>query len=404
MSTPAMTADVVVADAPSIVSGESVYDWSGFYVGAGGGYGAVVHELSSPIFGGVTFNGIGGEGFFGEITAGYDFQFSNGVVAGVAASGRYGNIGTSLDVFGLNADLNAEYGFDIVGRLGYTVAPNTLAYVLGGYTWQHFDLSTNFGFGTDWNSGGYVLGLGMEHVLRGKWTLKSEYRYAKYNSQDFFGGGLSVDPSTHTFHTTLNYRFNGGPSGTTASPVNYDWTGIKVGLAAGGGAIVHDTDLFGSIIDFDGFGSEGFLGDINVGYDREIGNGYLIGGVLAARISNMELETTAPGFSNSLQAEYGFDALLRFGKLFNSRTLAYVIGGYTYEHFDYSTSGGGSADWNLGGYTLGTGMEVAFTDRITGYTEYRFSHFGSEDFGTGGLIEIGPSSHTVRVGAKFKLY
>jgi outer membrane immunogenic protein len=34
--------------------------------------------------------------------------------------------------------------------------------------------------------------------------------------------------------------------------------------------------------------------------------------------------------------------------------------------------------------------------------EYRYAKFADEDFDTGGLFKVEPSSHTVRVGLKYK--
>jgi outer membrane immunogenic protein len=34
--------------------------------------------------------------------------------------------------------------------------------------------------------------------------------------------------------------------------------------------------------------------------------------------------------------------------------------------------------------------------------EYRYSQFDSEDFDSGGLIDVEPSFQTVRIGAKYK--
>lgn len=412
IGTPVVAADLVVADTSPLLSSESIYDWSGFHFGIGGGRGLVVHDLSTPIFGGLGLDGIGGEGVFGQASAGYDFVFSNGIVLGAEVSGRYGNIETSLDVAGIpfllpggfNADVTAEYGFDIIGRLGYSVTPNTLAYVLGGYSWQRFELTSSApGLATNWNSGGYVLGVGTETAIKDKWTWKNEYRYSKYNSQSFFGGGLTVDPTTHTFHTSINYRFNGGPSARTVPAMNHDWTGFKVGAAFGGGGLVHDVGILGGFIDFNGLGAQGILGDINIGYDHEFGGRFVGGIVLAARVSNIETELSTPIGSLNVEAQYGFDALARLGMKFGGRTLGYVIGGYTWQHFDISTSPASfiTYDWGSSGFTIGSGMEVAFSDRITGYAEYRYSHYQEEDFFGGSLLTVTPSSHTVRVGAKY---
>ena len=64
LATAAHAADAVIEEVP--VSG---YNWSGLYVGAGVGVGAVVHGLELEALGTslIDFNGIGGEGFFGEL-------------------------------------------------------------------------------------------------------------------------------------------------------------------------------------------------------------------------------------------------------------------------------------------------------------------------------------------------
>ena len=414
LSTSAMSADVVtIADAPA-QAGVSVYDWSGFHIGVGGGRGAVVHEVTVPAFPGINFNGIGGEGQFGQVTVGYDYMFSNGVVLGAMVSGRYGNIETTFDIPGVfNLDVTAEYGFDVVGRVGYAVTPSTLAYVLGGYTWQRFETSSSVpGLNYNFDEGGYVVGLGMESVIRGNWTLRGEYRYSDFGNH---GGGilgfgvLNVDPSMHTFHTTLNYRFGGGPSGQTVAPMVHDWSGLKVGGAVGGGALIHDIDVFGGGASFNGVGAEGFLGEINVGYDFEVGNRFVVGVVGAARLSNISTDLTLGPFGTfSVEADHGYDALLRAGLKIGDRALGYVIGGYTYQNFEFSAPGGFTFDWDQDGYTIGSGMEVAFSERVTGYAEYRYSSYSKEDFTSvgfpPGLLDTNPSSHTVRVGAKVKLF
>ena len=100
--------------------------------------------------------------------------------------------------------------------------------------------------------------------------------------------------------------------------------------------------------------------------------------------------------------------LLRAGMKFGDRALGYGIGGYTYQNFELTAPGGFSLDWDQDGYTIGSGMEVAFSERVTGYAEYRYSAYSKEDFTNvglpAGLLDLNPSSHTVRVGAKMKLF
>ena len=59
-----------------------------------------------------------------------------------AGAGRLSGM-TSEIAFGPAAlDLDADHGFDVLGRLGMKMNGTTLAYAIGGYGWQHFDATT----------------------------------------------------------------------------------------------------------------------------------------------------------------------------------------------------------------------------------------------------------------------
>jgi outer membrane immunogenic protein len=378
------------------------YNWSGFYIGAGGGVGAGVHELNIPA-GPVNFNGIGAEGIFGEVTIGYDFLVTPRFLLGAYADFRFGGIDTTLSAPGFSASLDAEYGFDILARAGYLFTPRTLGYLLGGYTWQHFDLSVP-GFGNyDWDSSGYVLGFGMETAIAEKITLKTEYRYSDYSSEDLFAAGfVTTEPSYHTFHVGLNYRFNGGSTAVGFATPAYHWTGFYVGLAGGAGAIVHDVTIPATAT-FNGIGGEGVLGELSVGYDYEFANGFVAGVMADARLSNLETTLTAPGFGASVEADYGFDILARLGMKVNDATLAYLLGGYSWQNFDVTVPGLASdLDWDSSGFSVGGGLETAMSDRLSVNVEYRYSQYNDESFF--GVVSLEPSMHTVRAGVKWKLF
>lgn len=397
----------------------SGFNWSGFYVGAGVGAGGANTELESPLFApGASFDGIGGEGVYGEIGIGYDHVFGDRFLVGVFADAQYGNIGTSLSIPAgpLDASINATYGFDVGGRVGYLVNPTTLGYVLGGYSWRNFELESNIaGVEGDWDAGGYVVGLGMETVLSGNLTLKGEYRFASYGNVNYLSllgapdGVLDASTSTHTFLAGLNYRFGGSNGGGASfeTPA-YDWTGVYVSGAAGAGMLSHEvnTPLLGGI-SFNGIGAEGIQGEIGLGYDHDFG-GFVAGVAANARISSAATTLTVPTLVDaSIDADYGFDLLVRAGYKVNPSTLAYVIGGYSMQHFAVNVDTpaiGEIYDWSADGFTVGGGLEAALSSRVTANVEYRFSQYGAEDFGSAGAIEVEPSSHTVRAGLKLKLF
>ncbi|WP_202362337.1 outer membrane protein [Mesorhizobium sp. 131-3-5] len=394
----------------------SGFNWSGAYVGIGGGFGASVHKFSvAPI---VDFNGIGGNGVFGELTAGYDYMVNERFLLGGFIDANIGNIGPSISIPDADIDLTNAYGFDVGLRAGYVLNPSTLGYVLGGYSWQHFKLDGSGdadGLEFTENRGGYVLGVGMETALRGNWTLKTEYRYANYGDKsviDFGGGALNVEPSTHTFHIAANYRF-GAQSGGGASfaAPTYNWTGFYVGGALGAGTAVHDlgVDLGGGgALDLNGIGSEGVLGEASIGYDYDFGS-WVAGVQLDGSYSGIRSKLDIPGGSIKLDNDYGFDALARVGAKVNESTLAYVIGGYSYQHFDLHASDpvGDIIDWSKSGFTVGGGLETAVSNNVTVGLEYRYSQFAEKDFSSefgapDGTLTDKASFQTVRIGAKYK--
>ncbi|QPC93179.1 outer membrane protein [Mesorhizobium sp. INR15] len=391
------------ADVVAPVQGTAGYNWSGLYVGFGGGAGGGVHDLTA---GGTFALPFGRDGVFGELTVGYDYMVNERFLVGAYADARYGNIGFSLDVPGGSFKSEADYGFDVLARAGYLVTPQTLAYVLGGYSRQHFKISAT-GVGTfyDWSSNGYVLGLGMETVVHNNWTLKGEYRYSKYASNDLGSGGfISTDPSYHTFHVGLNYRLNGGATDAGFETPAYNWTGFYVGGALGAGST---KDKFGNFFgtgSFNGFGGDGVLGELSAGYDHDFGS-WVAGVMVDGRYSGISSEVGSGfGLGFKVSADYGFDVLGRVGMKASESTLAYVLGGYSLQHMklDVPSGGGGGPlpDWNSSGYSVGGGIESALTDKVAVNLEYRYSHFASKDVGGG--TEITPSFQTVRLGLKYK--
>lgn len=386
------------------------FNWSGFYVGVGGGFGAVNHKLSVSGLG--SFNGIGGEGLFGELTVGYDHMLTNRLLLGGFIDTHLGNIGMSLDAKPLiDADLTNSYGFDAIARLGYVLNGSTLGYVLGGYTWEHFklDASSPLGGGSfehDEDRSGYVLGVGMETAIGHNWTIKAEYRYADYGNKsvlDIGGTSLDMEPSTHTFHIAANYHFGAEGTGPTIASPAYDWTGFYLGASVGAGEVVHDLSIFGGAADFNGIGGEGVFGELNAGYDHDFGN-FVAGVMVDGNVSGIstDIKASGGGGSASIKADYGFDILGRVGMKVNPSTLAYVLGGYSWAHFKAEASGAGSYDWSSSGFSVGGGLETAISTNTTLGIEYRYAQFGKDDLDSAGLVEVEPSSHTVRVGLKYK--
>lgn len=432
----AHAADMV---APVAASG---FNWSGFYLGVGGGVGAVNHRAGLGLSNGQqsaglgSFNGIGGDGVFGEITAGYDHMLGERLLLGGFIDAQVSNIGPSLGASGrllssflgsgIDADLTNQYGFDVGARLGYVLNPSTLGYVLGGYSWRHFKLDGSYdgdSFSFTKDRGGYMVGVGMETVVGSNWTIKTEYRYSDYGNPTVYSYDLSettaldlnLHPSTHTFHIAANYRFGAqdGGGAAVAAP-EYNWTGFYIGGALGAGEVIHDVSagLGTSILDasLKGIGSEGIFGEASIGYDQDFGS--WVGGVmLDARYSGIESKLDILGQEAfALKADYGFDVLGRVGMKVNESTLAYALGGYSWQHFKTSSpiEELDSYDWSSGGFSVGGGLETAVSTNMTLGLEYRYSRYSKKDLSAdlGDLpadtVTLRPISHTVRLGLKYK--
>jgi outer membrane immunogenic protein len=182
-------------------------NWTGFYLGVGVGAGAVVHDLSVGCCGHEIFglDGLGGEGFFGTVTVGYDRVIRPGWVAGIFADYDFGsNISTDVRIFGESGSIDHNHSWSVGGRLGFLANPSTLVYGTAGYTQAEFDF---FGV-TSKTFDGYFVGAGIETFLRQNWTLKLDYRFSQFNAETFdLGYCVDLEPSSHTARLVLSYKF-----------------------------------------------------------------------------------------------------------------------------------------------------------------------------------------------------
>src|SRR5580698_11428828 len=106
----AFTGSALAADLPARtytkapMMADPVYNWTGFYIfgGAGGGVWdadtlTFNNTTGVPIVGGQRQ---GGDGWFGTVGAGYDWQFNHSWVFGVFADGQFGSLrGNITDAF-----------------------------------------------------------------------------------------------------------------------------------------------------------------------------------------------------------------------------------------------------------------------------------------------------------------
>jgi outer membrane immunogenic protein len=251
-------------DAPAFLP---VNTWTGFYIGAGGGYGSASHsvtasgatsggnvgydpitkdrkvlgylgtEVDYSLAGKAAIDGIGGSGGFGTVEIGYDYQIAPKFVIGIFANYDFDDISatasgavsgqataesrlftknlkplviappvsTSISASG-SGTLRLTDQWAAGGRIGYLLNPTTLAYFLGGYTEAYFDFPAGF-HNTDFS--GYVVGGGLQTLLGGGWSVKLEYRYSEFDRQTIFsksGAVVTDEPTIQTVRAVLAYK------------------------------------------------------------------------------------------------------------------------------------------------------------------------------------------------------
>ena len=147
----------------------------------------------------------GGDGWFGTVGVGYDWQFNGSWVAGIFADGQFGSIKGSVqrsDLAGIDGRRKAAgQPGPLALRLGYLVAPNVLSYVNGGYSGSHWSGTTLLDHACRgaadrcshrqaFNRDGWFVGGGVENNLNifgitaPGWFMKTEYRVGLLRPQD----------------------------------------------------------------------------------------------------------------------------------------------------------------------------------------------------------------------------
>jgi outer membrane immunogenic protein len=194
-----------------------VYNWTGCYVGGGGGHGMwnqYSYVTTSAVPTGITAPTTnGGEGWFGQGQAGCDYQFTApifdaGVVIGLFGDYEGGSISGSSDFPGAVGTEKETSSWAAGARAGLLVTPRFLTYFDGGYTQAHFDqVNYNIALPGGAFSGlslaahtynGWFLGSGFEYSF--DWLpvpglfFKTEYRYSQYGGSN--GDSIPLTGST----------------------------------------------------------------------------------------------------------------------------------------------------------------------------------------------------------------
>jgi outer membrane immunogenic protein len=193
------------APPPQIVS--PAYNWSGFYIGAMGGYG----------WGSGDSDGSGG---FGGGTIGYNWQFPGSqFVFGIEVDAAGASITDSFteDLGGgvlLTQDNKINVFGSVTGRAGFAMDA-LLLYAKGGYAWANNKSTVSIpvigaSFSDSHTYSGYTVGGGLEYLFTPSWSAKAEYMYTSLGCETYNFGGVPFDSTNIDFHTIkvgVNYHF-----------------------------------------------------------------------------------------------------------------------------------------------------------------------------------------------------
>ena len=182
----------------------AINNWSGFYLGAMGGY---AQENSSGIG---TLSG----GFAGG-TAGYNWQMGN-IVLGVEADAAWADIGARVGNPALSAlETRIRDMGTVRGRVGYAF-DQVLIYGTGGYAWADNRMTASL-LGVSVSDShihsGWTVGAGVEVMFAPKWSVKAEYLYRSFQSETYnfpgiiAGGVASGTLNLNSVQVGVNYHF-----------------------------------------------------------------------------------------------------------------------------------------------------------------------------------------------------
>jgi outer membrane immunogenic protein len=412
----------------------AVTPWTGFYVNGGIGY--ALWAADQTVLGGGGLTQVqGGKGWLARIGLGYDYQFTQRIVAGVFGDFDVASLeGTIQDGQSFRVGQIKEKSAWAAGVRAGLIGPKTLSYINGGYTGARFsgtDMVSSITGASAFTSTqaftthGWFLGGGMEMAVLPGWFWRTEYRYAYYNSKDvpeiFTPTGATIGtftfkPTVQSVTTQLVYKFNGGLPAPVYPPVAeaaVNWTGPYVNAGFGYGLWAAQEN---SVDPATGVciicvtqtqGGKGWLGTIGAGYDWQFAPMWVVGVFGDYDFSSLKgtLQDDAFGHAEAISGDIkqrsAWAVGPRLGFLITPGTMPYINGGFTSARFSGATmvgvltltpTGTSTQAFTADGWFVGGGVETAFD--LFGFlpkgfflrSEYRYASYENKTLADTGAI------------------
>ena len=193
--------------------------WTGCHFGAHAGV-AVANDKATLAFGGtsVQVDGFGAQG--GQVGVGFGCDVTlDKFVFGAFGDATWADTETkiSLTAPGGSAAITQSFkdSYALGGRAGILLTPAILAYGTGGRSWANTSdivLTAPGGGGMIGLSRfeGWFVGGGLETHITPSLSIKTEYRWNRYDGQTVSLGGpsLTLEPDVHSVWVGLNWRFD----------------------------------------------------------------------------------------------------------------------------------------------------------------------------------------------------
>ena len=245
LSSAANAADIVATPEPAPVVAAPAFSWAGFYAGGqiGGTWSdgdfdrevkAVNKEPPPNVFVDakvidITSKSIDDGNFIGGIYAGYNWQFTNNIVAGFDADFAWlDNTAKSNEdvpfgesrIDGYRNKVEQDWMAAVRAHLGYAY-DRFLPYVAGGvaftdveYKRRYYGDITDIRFDERSSSSktltGYTLGAGLDYAMTDHIILRAEYRYTDFGDKDFVIDDFyvrNVETKSHDVRFGVAYKF-----------------------------------------------------------------------------------------------------------------------------------------------------------------------------------------------------
>jgi outer membrane immunogenic protein len=207
----AFAADLPMFEAPVEPLPVPAFSWTGFYVGAAGGYAWGNGEVNFFGIGAPGDEEVDSDGWMIGPFVGYQYQWRN-VVFGVEGDLEWTDIdGDDDDGDGFDVGVDIDWQGSLRGRLGYAF-DRALIYGTGGFSLAGVDTEGPGGGGDDDGDGstewGWNIGAGLDFAVTDRVFVRGEYRYT--NLSDFDNdddSGEVQDFDSHAVRLGVGFMF-----------------------------------------------------------------------------------------------------------------------------------------------------------------------------------------------------